>query len=279
MLINPYTKEAYDFSPIDLCDNRLINPKVKNLYEKHKGTCERYLTSVFSADSKIHRYYVYSWFTKAEPKRYFYVGKGAGKRWQHIISDINKYKNGKHNIRFQRYSQIEEHCGIDHEILIDGLTEYEALIYEECQKLEYLKNGEILLNIEGIPSEYALHDWEGERAATPSLQKSPFFTRYLEDLGNPYFDLVTGEDLTRTYIYPYFVDEFNPKVIEDKAIITKWLEVNGAKVYRAISTRTKSVIVQGVLRYDRYVEYRNKGMKIFSSKDVISYIVSRHTAK
>lgn len=278
MLINPYTKEAYDFNRIDL--TALIeNENVKTIYEKHMGQCERFITSVFSADNSVRRFYVYAWFAKTEPKRYFYVGKGAGVRWKHILADIKKYKDGKHSIRFQRYSQIQEKWGIDCEILIKGLTECEALIYEECQKLEFLKNGEILLNIEGIPSEYALRDWEGERAVTPSLQKSPFFTRYLEDLGDPYFDEITLENLSRTYIYPYFVDEFNPKVIEDKIIITSWLEANGSKIYRAVSARTRSVIVQGVLRYDRYVEYRNKGIKIFSSKDVISYIKDNNTSK
>lgn len=272
MIINPYTKEAYDMPPVDLLDGLNVNEAVRNIYKTHKGNCERFLFFIDSADNKVRRYYVYAWYAKTDPKRYFYVGKGTGCRWRHILSDIGKYKSGKHNIRFQRYSQIQEKWGIDCEIVIEKLTEYEALIFEECKKLELLMKGEVLLNLEGIPEEYLLHDWEGESAVSPSLQKSPFFRRYLDDIGEPFFDSVDFPSLLRTYFYPYYLDTEDETVIFEKTVIEKWLQSHNAKIYRTVSPKTQSVIIQGVLRYDRYAEYRNKGIKIFSSKDVIEYI-------
>ena len=274
MIINPYTKEAYENIPEDLCTGMDINDEVKKMYEKHKGQCEKFLTSIYLANKVSRRYYVYVWYAKTNPKRYFYVGKGTGIRWKHILTDIRKFKNGKHNIRFQRYSQIQDKWGIDCDILINGLTEYEALIFEECQKLELLSKGEVLLNIEGIPEKYLLHDWDGESAIIPSLQKSPFFTRYFENLGDPYFDQVDEIYLLRTYFYPYFLDTLDKTVISDKAFIEQWLQLHNAKVYRTVSVKTQSIIVQGVLRYDRYVEFRDKGIKIYSSKGVIDFILN-----
>ena len=275
MIINPYTKKACEHDPQDLCRGIEINEEVKKLYNKYKGQCEAFLSSLFSANQKSRRYYVYVWYAKTNPKRYFYVGKGTGTRWKHILSDIEKYKKGKHNIRFQRYSLIQDKWGIDCEIVIDGLTEYEALIYEECKKLDLLKDGEVLLNIEGIPEEYLLKDWYGESAVIPELQKSPFYTRYFDDLGDPQFDEVDESHLLRTYLYPYFLNVEDKTVISEKNIIEKWLRSHNAKIYQTVSIKTQSVIVQGVLRYDRYVEYRNNGLKIYSSKDVIEFISNK----
>jgi len=273
MIINPYTKEAIDFEfvPEDLCEYVEVNDKVKEIYYKYKGKCEKYLTSVYNADNVNHRYYVYAWHTKTEPKRYFYVGKGTGSRYKHIISDINKYKNGKQNLRFKRYSQIQDKWGIDCEIIIKNLTQYEALIYEECQKLEFLCNGEVLLNYEGIPDEYIVCE-ENIRTNIPMLDKSLFFERYFDDYNIPHFDEVNEDNLMRTYIYPYFLDCSDETVANDKEIILDWLKNRKATIYKTVSKKTKSVIVQGYLPYNRYLEYRGNDKKIFSSKDVLTYI-------
>ena len=272
MISNPYTKEILDFEEINLCEGIELHDKVKELYNKYKGVCEKYLPSIFEADTQKHKYYVYAWYAKAETKRYFYVGKGTGSRYNHILNDIKKHKEGKQSIRFQRYSEIQNRWGIDYEILLNGLTEYEALIYEECTKLEFLKNGEFLLCYEGIPAEYAYDEAIGERATEPNLTKSRIFERYFEDYTVPHFDEISEDDLMSVYIYPYFLDICDTTVISDKEIILNWLTDKKAKIYKTVSKRTKSVIIQGTLRYDRYAEYRKKGKKIYSSKDVINYI-------
>lgn len=273
MITNLYTKESSGFEHFDLCKGMDICDEVKSLYYRYKGRCEEFLPSISDADNEIHRYYVYAWYAKTEPKSYFYVGKGTGKRYNHILSDIDKYKKGKKNLRFQRYSEIQDKCGIDYEILLDKLTEYQALIYEECKKLEFLDNGEVLLNVEGIPDEFLPESWSMQQdASIPTLVKDPVYQKYLGDYGIPYFDEVTESGLMRTYIYPYFIEFGNITVETDKAIIIEWLKANNAKIYKTVSLKTESVIVQGNLRYDRYSEYRSKGKKIYSSKDVLDFI-------
>lgn len=132
------------------------------------------------------------------------------------------------------------------------------------------------MNVEGIPYEALYADWYKGKSNhdTPIIEKEKYYERYFDDYNIPFFDSITIEDLLRTYIYPYFVDEFNETVIAEKELITKWLKENNAKIYKTVSKNTASVIVQGILKYDRYTIYRNDGKKIFSSKDVIEYIES-----
>ena len=114
MIVNVWTKEAFDFEMVDLSEERELREDVLVLYNKHKGNCERFLVSrIFDTDTKVRRFYVYAWFAKMTPKSYFYVGKGTGKRYDHILADIKKYKDGKNNFRFERYSKIQDKWGID----------------------------------------------------------------------------------------------------------------------------------------------------------------------
>lgn len=273
--MNVYTKENIDFEIIDLYDT-IKNDEVKIMYDKYRGICEKYLTHIFNADTDETRYYVYAWYAKTNPKRYFYIGKGTRTRYRHILSDIKKFKNGKQNLRYKRYSQIQDRWGIDYEILVKDLTEYEALIYEECKKLEFLDNGEVLLNVEGIPDKFLPSVWECDRCNIPTLTKEPFFKRYFDDDSTPYFDEVNEANLMRTYIYPYFLDFSDSTIVDDKNCILSWLNGKGAKIYKTVSLRTESIIIQGTLPYDRYLEYRKSNKKIFSSKDVIRYIVEHN---
>ena len=276
---NVFTKFDSDRYIYDLCLNNNVCESVKTMYEKYKGRCEYYL-NLDHADIKIRRYYVYAWHTNTDTKMFFYIGKGTKTRYNHIISEIKKYKEGKHNLRFQRYSEIQEKWGIDYDIIISNLTEYEALIYEQCLKLEMIDNGEILLNVEGIPDEYLPQSWYiNKNGTSPTLLKDPVFQRYFEDYGLPKFDEVNYINLMKTYIYPYFVDTTDLGVISDKNAILEWLSNNSAKVYKAISTKTASVIVQGNLNYDRFTDYKRNNIKVFSSKDVLDYIIKNPPAR
>lgn len=275
MSVNIYTKFDEGLPFYDLCKNIDVREDVRAFYNKYKGRCEQYLSSVFTADNINRKHYVYAWYAKTDPKRYFYVGKGTSHRYDHILYEIKKYKNGFHNSRFRRYSEIQDKWGIDYEIIISDLTDYEALIYEQCLKLHYLDNGEVLLNVEGIPSESLAGDWGNDEASanSPQIIKDNYYQRYLDDYHTPYFDDVTEELLMRTHLYPYFIDFSDQGVIQDKQLIVKWLQDKNAKIYRTVSKNTDSVIVQGLLMYDKYLDYRNNGKKIFSSKEVIEYIL------
>ncbi len=274
MITDVFTKFSKDYEITDLCENVDVCEPVKQMYSKYKGRCEAFLQSVFSADKTQKNRYIYIWYAKTEPKRIFYVGKGTGSRYRHILHKIEAYKNGKKNERFKRFSQIQDRWGIDYCIVIKGLSDYEALIYEQCLKLELIDNGEVLLNLEGIPYE----DVKGEISVTykpktePIIVKDEYYERYFDDYSIPAFDKVTKDGLIRTHIYPYFVDETDNRIIADKELIIKWLENNKCKMYKTVSTKTKSVIVQGLLMYERYVDYRGKGISIYNAQEVLEFI-------
>lgn len=278
MITNVYTKFSSGFDSIDLCANVNVCLPVREMYYKYKGRCEAFLQSVYYADNTKNNRYVYAWFAKTEPKRYFYVGKGTDRRYNHILYKIKEYKNGKKNERFKRFSEIQEKWGIDYEIVIKGLTDYEALIYEQCLKLQFIDNGEVLLNVEGIPYESLCGDWDTEKnnSNEPKIIKEKYYERYFDDYNTPFFDNITTEDLMSTYIYPYFINQYDSTVISEKKFIINWLSANKGRIYKCISTKTKSVIIQGVLMYDRYLDYRKKGLLIYSSRDVINYIKTPH---
>lgn len=274
MITDVYTKFSSGFEPIDLCANVDVCEAVRVMYYKYKGRCEPFLQSISEADNVKNNCYIYAWFAKTIPKRYFYVGKGTDNRYKHILNKIKEYKNGKKNERFKRFSEIQDKWGIDCEIVIKGLTDYEALIYEECLKLQFLDNGEVLLNVEGIPDDTLCGNWNSEHrgANNPMIVKEKYYERYFDDYTVPFFDNVTADNLLRTYIYPYFVDECNYDILSEKEYIINWLRDNNAKIYKTVSAKTKSVIIQGQLLYDRYLDYRKKEIKIYNSKDVIDFI-------
>ena len=273
MIVNVWTDENLDFETIDLSEVREMREEVATLYRKYKKECNCFLIgSIHRANVVERRFYVYAWFAKMTPKSYFYIGKGTNKRYEHILKDIEKYKNGNRNGRFERYSKIQDKWGIDYEILLDKLTEYEALIYEECIKLEFLANGEALLNVEGMPMEYLPINYQENDYYHNIIYDDPVFRRFLGDCGEPYFDEVEHECLMRTYIYPYFVALSDPKISSDKEFIANWLAVNNAKVYKTPAKGVRSIIIQGSMEYERYYDYRSKGKKLYRAKDVIKFI-------
>lgn len=274
MITDVYTKFSSGFESIDLCANVDVCEAVREMYYKYKGRCEQFLQSIYEADNTKNNRYIYAWFAKTEPKRYFYVGKGTGSRYNHILQKIREHKNGKKNERFKRFSEIQDKWGIDYEIIINNLTDYEALIYEECLKLQFIDNGEVLLNLEGIPYEELSGELSVVRKSKndASILKEKYYERYFDDYDIPFFDNVTKNGLSRTYIYPYFIDEFDVRIISNKEYILNWLLDNNCKIYKTVSTNTKSVIIQGLLMYDMYLKYRKKGIEIYNVKDVIDFI-------
>lgn len=120
----------------DLVSNLDIAEPVRELYYEYKKECDKYYLNLPAHDIANKKYYVYAWYADMNPKRYFYVGKGTGKRYRHIKEEIAKGKNGSNNIRWERYAMIDSKNGTNYEIVLDHLTEYEAIIYEQCLKLK-----------------------------------------------------------------------------------------------------------------------------------------------
>lgn len=91
------------------------------------------------------KFYVYEWFTKNNHK-VFYVGKGTGKRYAHILKEIELYENNPKKYKGKNYKIIKDEYGVDYNIIMNELTESEALIMENYFIINYLKDRQPLLN-------------------------------------------------------------------------------------------------------------------------------------
>ena len=95
------------------------------------------------------KYYVYEWHTTNG--KIFYVGKGTGKRYEHILKEIEIYENNPRKYKGKNYKTLKDAYGIEHTIIMTDLTECEALIMETYYIIKYLSEHQPLLN-QIIPS-------------------------------------------------------------------------------------------------------------------------------
>lgn len=239
-----------------------IHPEVQRLFEKYKD--EMYLwypNTEYNEDDK--RFYVYIWFTKDEGK-IFYVGKGTGKRMFHITKEIERYEKNEKFYKASKYKLIKDIHGIDFKIILDGVSDFEAQIYEFCMMREYVAQGEVLLNLADMPCD------EVENESQSVIEKHPLYERYFEDYTNPEFDSVSISSLKSTYfsIPAYLKSDF----LKECEKIALWIESTGGKVYKSKGKSVKSVIVLGTYFYEKYLEDHDAGREVYSLNDVINYI-------
>ena len=119
---------------------------IEEIYKKHKWELEMFGSTPEHYDDNIRNHYIYAWYTKTEPKKYFYIGRGKGKRYNHILKDIEDLKKPRKEKGYH-YKILQENLGIDYEFLYQNLTQKEAVILEAYVMLEFLKKKEPLLNI------------------------------------------------------------------------------------------------------------------------------------
>lgn len=274
--IDPISKEIYNPVGIDLCEDTRILPEVKALYSQNKTECNRFINyyslPVFIPDDR--RFYVYAWHTRTEPKRYFYVGKGTRDRYKHILDEIKDFKSGKkkHNSRYKWFAFLQEKFGIDCEILLSGLSDYEAIVYEQAIKVDFLNKGEVLLNVEGIPLERRPDGWQDRHVDKPKIENSLLYRRYLEYEDCPEFDVVDIDFLDKIYIYPYGNGR-EGAADKEQALLEQWATNTARKIYTSGNAKGVTAII--VLRYlseERYRAYKSAGKKVYSSTDVIDYL-------
>ena len=118
---------------------------IKKIYQKNKWELDMLNFYPDEQDDNGRKSYIYAWFTTGENKKYFYIGKGKNSRYNHILKEIEALDRGKY--KGYRYKILQDFYGIDYEFLYQNLTDCEASILEAYSIMEYMQNGEPLLNV------------------------------------------------------------------------------------------------------------------------------------
>lgn len=117
---------------------------IKNIYQSDRWTYESVLGFEYDESDDNRKYYVYEWHTNKG--KIFYVGKGTGKRYDHILKEIAAYENDARKYKGKNYKLLQDAYGIEYSIIMSELTECEALIMENYFIIKYLSERQPLLN-------------------------------------------------------------------------------------------------------------------------------------
>ena len=249
-----------------------LHPEVQRLYNMYKEEMGFWSPNA-EYDPDDRRFYVYAWFTKDAEKKVFYVGKGTGDRVKHILTEIRLYEENTAKYKGQRYKELRDKFGIDYEILINNITDYEAEIYEYCMMREYTKQGEVLLNFVDMPLDYEeLKDTNTD--IHPEISVDRYYKRYFGCTCNPQFDKVEIDKL----LYAYFYGNWKTKTkshFAEKERIKQWIQASGGKVYASIGKGTKCVIVQGNYPYEHFLNDHLHNRVVYSATDVFEFLRSQ----
>lgn len=117
---------------------------IKQIYLSDRWTYDNILGFEYDESNDNRKYYVYEWHTNNG--KIFYIGKGTGKRYNHILKEIETYENNPKKYKGKNYKLLKDAYGISHSIIMSGLTECEALIMESYYIIKYLSEQQPLLN-------------------------------------------------------------------------------------------------------------------------------------
>ena len=126
---------------------KVMQKFVEDLYCNNKSNFEMFGFDPNSCDDIERKFYIYAWFIKGNNKRYFYVGKGTGSRYRHILNDIKILEKNPRKYKGKPYKLLQDEFGIESEFLYNDLTEKEATILEAYSMIKLYKNKEPLLNV------------------------------------------------------------------------------------------------------------------------------------
>lgn len=211
------------------------------------------------------KFYVYEWFTK-DTGKVFYVGKGTGSRYRHIISDMNRPRG-------KEYKELQKAFGIDYRFLIKGLTSREAELYEKCMILARIDAGEVLLQSANNPKAMECWGYGGDikekcihRKFVPQILVGDYYRRYF-GIVPPGYDQV---DLTRLHVtFKRSFSRFSPDTTKEmeylKILITK---ANG-KVFSTVAKGTQAIVEFDCMTYEQFMKYKGMGLLVYHAFDVV----------
>ena len=117
---------------------------IKKIWLADRWTYDSVLEGNLNESDDNRKYFVYEWHTSNN--KIFYVGKGTGKRYDHILKEIETYENNPRKYKGKNYKILKDEYGIDYSIIMTDLTENEALIMEAYYIIKYLAERQPLLN-------------------------------------------------------------------------------------------------------------------------------------
>jgi len=117
---------------------------IKQIYLNDTWTYDGIFGFKYNESDADRKYYVYEWHTTTG--KIFYVGKGTNERYNHILKEIATYENNPRKYKGKNYKLLKDTYGIDYSIVMNELTECEALIMETYYIIQYLKDRQPLLN-------------------------------------------------------------------------------------------------------------------------------------
>lgn len=270
-LLNQFSKEYNE--NLNCINLNYCNSKVKTIYEKHKELFNHYYLNL-DVDYIKKDHYIYAWRTKSHPHKYFYVGKGCKNRYKHIERELKDFETGKtDNKRSEYYSKIKQLHGIECVFLEENLSNYESVICELCYIHDFIAQGEFLFNSHYMP-ENKMASWLTSVFCSLSHQEiidAELYNHYISDTPLS-FDNITDECLAKTYFHEYYLDDSEINSAYFEQLITNWINKNHGKLYKSISTKTKSIIVFGGISVEKFIKLQSEGKQIYCLTDVMDFI-------
>lgn len=223
------------------------------------------------------RFYVYEWFLT--DGRVFYVGKGTGKRYNHILVEIEKgIKHGYY------YKKLQEDFGIDYRIVKDKLLEEEALELENDLINQRRFEGNYLIqfmfdlnenDIRNHQAELERAKKYAERCFTPCVRVDSFHKFYygITDFDIT-FDTVSNELLSKpytSYARGLLDNHSSQKVEEEKIFIENYIITTGGSIKKSFHAAS-AIIIYNDLDYVQYLYFKENNIPVIHSFDVIKYI-------
>lgn len=155
--------------------------------------------------------------------------------------------------------------------LIDGINEFQAIVYIQSKIMEYATRGEYLLN-------YYFFEITEPEVSRPSVTgsepafvfKNPAIKRFLPDIyeKEEKFDIVNEEVLSHVTFHS-----------KQKLEIVEWLNASGFKITKTCTNNTKGIIVDNWIDYIPFVKYKRIGKEILAVDDVLDYIKKHPVTK